>query len=127
MNDRQRIMVVDDDQDMLRLLNRTLELEGFDTVIVADGDSAVNLLDEIAPDLVILDTMIPGVDSFQVIEHMREHSDVPIIMLSTGHEVELLRKALSLGADDVIRKPFGMRSFLARIRAKLRRTRQKIS
>jgi len=127
MNDRQRIMVVDDDQDMQRLLNRTLELEGFDTVIVADGDSAVNLLDEIAPDLVILDTMIPGVDSFQVIEHMREHSDVPIIMLSTGHEVESLRKALSLGADDFIRKPFGMRSFLARIRAKLRRTRQKIS
>ncbi|MCK4274304.1 MAG: response regulator [Dehalococcoidales bacterium] len=127
MNDRQRIMVVDDDQDMQRLLNRTLELEGFDTVIVADGDSAVNLMDKIDPDLVILDTMTPGVDSFQVIEHMREHSDVPIIMLSTGHEVESLRKALSLGADDFIRKPFGMRSFIARIRAKLRRTRQKIT
>ena len=125
MNDRKRILVVDDDRDMQRLLNRTLDMEGFDTVIVADGDSAVNLLDKIKPDLVILDTMIPGLDSFQVIEHMREHSDVPIIMLSTGHEVELLRKALSLGADDFIRKPFGMRAFVARIRAKLRRSRQK--
>lgn len=127
MNDRQRIMVVDDDQDMLRLLNRTLELEGFDTVIVADGDSAVNLLDEIAPDLVILDTITPGLDNFQVLDHMREHSDVPIIMLTTEYEVESLRDALSHGADDFIRKPFGMRSFLARIRAKLRRTRQNIS
>lgn len=126
MNDRKRILVVDDDRDMQRLLSRTLDMEGFDTVIVADGDSAVNLLDKIEPDLVILDTMIPGLDSFQVIEHMREHSDVPIIMLSTGHEVELIRKALSLGADDFIRKPFGMRAFVARIRAKLRRSRQKI-
>ena len=127
MNDRQRIMVVDDDQDMQRLLNRTLELEGFDTVIVADGDSAVNLMDKIDPDLVILDTMTPGLDSFQILDHMREHSDVPIIMLTTEYKVESLRQALSHGADDFIRKPFGMRSFLARIRAKLRRTRQKIT
>ncbi|MCK4274083.1 MAG: response regulator, partial [Dehalococcoidales bacterium] len=76
MNNRQRIMVVDNDQDMLKLLNHTLEQEGFDTVIVADGDSAVNLMDKIDPDLVILDTMTPGLDSFQILDHMREHSDV---------------------------------------------------
>ena len=127
MNNRQRIMVVDNDQDMLKLLNHTLEQEGFDTVIVADGDSAVNLMDKIDPDLVILDTMTPGLDSFQILDHMREHSDVPIIMLTTEYKVESLRQALSHGADDFIRKPFGMRSFLARIRAKLRRTRQKIT
>ncbi len=114
-------MLVDDDQDMLKLLNHTLDREGFDTIIVADGDMAVDLLDKTEPDLVILDTMIPGLDSFQVIDHVREHSDVPIIMLTSEYEVGLLRKALSLGADDFIRKPFGMRSFVARIRAKLRR------
>lgn len=126
MNDRQRIMVVDDDQEMLKLLNRTLELEGYDTVIVADGDSAVNLLDEIAPDMVILDTMTPGLDNLQILDQMREHSDVPIIILTTEYDVESLRQALSHGADDFIRKPFGMRAFLARVHAKLRRARQKV-
>jgi len=125
MSDRQRILLVDDDQDMLRLLNRTLEIEGFDTVIVSDGDSAINLMDKIEPDLVILDTMMPRLDSFQILDQLREHSDVPIIMLTTEYEVQSLQKALSRGADDFIRKPFGMRTFIARIRAKLRRSRQK--
>ncbi len=124
MNDRQRIMVVDDDQEMLRLLNRTLELEGFDTIVVADGDSALKLLDEIEPDLVILDSMMPGLDSIQTLDLIREHSNVPIIMLDTEYDVESLRKALSHGADDYIRKPFGVRSLIARIRAKLRRSQQ---
>jgi len=126
MNDRQRILVIDDDQDMLRLLNRTLELEGFDTVIVADGDSAVDLLDKLDPDLIILDTIVPGLDSFQILNHMREHSNVPIIMLTSEYEVDTLRKAISLGADDFIRKPFSTRAFVARIRAKLRRSPQRI-
>jgi len=121
INERQRIMVVDDDQDTLRLLNRTLEMEGFDTVIVDDGDSALNLLDKVEPDLVILDTMSPGNESLEIIDHMREHSDVPIIIISSGYEIESLRKALAHGADDFIRKPFVTRSLIARIRAKLRR------
>ncbi len=124
MNERQRIMLVDNGQDMLKLLNHTLDMEGFDTVIVADGDSAVDMLDKISPDLVILDTTTPDNDNFQTLDHLRKHSDVPIIMLATAYETELLRKALSLGADDFIRKPFGMRAFVARIRAKLRRSKQ---
>jgi DNA-binding response OmpR family regulator len=123
MDDRQRIMVVDDDQEMLRLLNRTLELEGFDTIVVADGDSALTLLEKIDPDLVILDIMMPGLDGFKTLDLIREHSNVPIIMLSARHELELLQRALLLGADDYISKPFNIRSFIARIRAKLRRTR----
>jgi DNA-binding response OmpR family regulator len=126
MNNRQRILLVDNDRDMQKLLNHTLDMEGFDTVIVADGASAVDLLDKMEPDLVILDTTTPDNDSFQTLDHLREHSDVPIIMLTTEYETELLRKAISLGADDFIRKPFGMRSFVARIRAKLRRSRQTI-
>ncbi|MFH1646716.1 MAG: response regulator [Chloroflexota bacterium] len=127
VNSRQRIMVVDDDQDMLRLLNRTLELEGFDTIVVADSDTALTLLDKVAPDLVILDTMMPGTDCYRVLDLIRAHSEVPIIMLTTEYEVESLRAALARGADDYIRKPFGTRSFVARIRAKLRRTRPEIA
>jgi DNA-binding response OmpR family regulator len=122
MNEQQRIMVVDDDQEMLKLLNRTLELEGFDTVVVSDGDSALTLLEDIEPDLVILDIIMPGLDGFQTLDLIREHSSVPIIMLTAKHEVESLRKALLLGADDYISKPISTRSLIARIRAKLRRS-----
>jgi DNA-binding response OmpR family regulator len=122
MNNRQRIMVIDDDHDMQELLNHSLDMEGFDTVIVADGDSALSLMEKVAPDLIILDTTTPDKVSFQTLDDVREHSDVPIIMLTSAYEVELLRKAISLGADDFIRKPFSMRSLIARIRAKLRRS-----
>ncbi len=124
MNNRQRILLVDNDQDMQKLLNHTLDMEGFDTVIVADGDSAVDCLDRVEPDLIILDTTTPDNDSFQTLDQIREHSNVPIIMLTAAYETELLRKAISLGADDFIRKPFGMRTFVASIRAKLRRSKQ---
>jgi DNA-binding response OmpR family regulator len=107
------------------LLNHTLKPEGFDTVIVGDGDSALYLMDQINPDMVILDEMTPGDGSLQVVDHIREHSDVPIIMLTREYEMEALRLALSHGADDFVRKPFGAKSFVARVRAKIRRAGQK--
>ena len=122
ITERQRIMVVDNDQDMLSFLNSTLEEEGFDTVVVADVDSATNLLDTIKPDLVILDTASPEQDSLEMLDTLRKHSQVPIIILSTKYEAETMREVLSHGADDYIRIPFGIRPFIARIRAKLRRT-----
>jgi DNA-binding response OmpR family regulator len=124
MNLRQRIMVVDDDREMLKLLNRTLELEGFDTIVVADGDSALNLLEQTEPDLVILDIMMPGRDGFQTLDQIREHSNVPVIMLTARHEMEMLNRALLLGADDYVRKPFSTRALVARINAKIRRARK---
>lgn len=126
MKDQQRIMVVDDDHEMLKLLNRTLELEGFNTIVVDDGDSALTLLDKIDPDLVILDIAMPGLDGLQTLDLIREHSNVPVIMLSAMSEVTTLQRALSLGADDYIKKPFSTRLLIARIRAKLRRTRQEV-
>jgi len=126
MNDRQRIMVVDDDQEMLKLLNRTLELEGFDAIVVADGDSALAILEEIEPDLVILDIMMPGLDGFQTLDLIRERSNIPVIMLTARCEVNLLQKALALGADDYVSKPFSTRSLIARVEAKLRRARQEV-
>ena len=123
MDDRQRIMVVDDDQDMLSMLNRILELEGFDAVMAADGVSALDLLDQTRPDLVLLDIMMPEFDGFQTLELVREHSDIPVIILTAKHEVQSLQRALFLGADDYITKPFRTRTLVARIRAKLRRAR----
>ena len=114
-------MVVDDDQDMLRMLNRTLELEGYGVVIAADGSSALALLEDCRPDLVILDIMMPGRDGFQVLDVIRQRSNVPVIMLTARCEVTSLQKALVLGADDYVRKPFRTRELVARIRAKLRR------
>ena len=124
MNTRQRIMVVDNNQDMQQLLDITLTRDGFDTVIVADGDTALTLLAKVEPDLVILDSMAPEDEDFQELDRIREHSDVPIVMLAANYEMESLRRAFSLGADDYIRKPFERRAFLARIRAKMRRARE---
>jgi len=115
------IMVVDDEQAILRMLNRTLEPEGYGVILADSGSSALALLEECRPDLVILDIMMPGLDGFQVLDLIRQRSNIPVIMLTARGEVTTLRYALSLGADDYVRKPFGTRELLARIRAKLRR------
>jgi len=117
---KELVLVVDDDQEMLRLLNRTLELEGFGVATAADGNSALILLEELRPDLVILDIVMPELDGFQVLNLIRQHSDVPVIMLTGKVEVASLQLALGAGADDYVRKPFRPRELVARIRAKLR-------
>jgi len=115
------IMVVDDEQAILRMLSRTLEPEGYVVILADNGSSALALLEDCRPDLVILDIMMPGLDGFQVLNLMRQRSNIPIIMLTARGEVTTLRDALALGADDYVRKPFGREELLARIRAKLRR------
>ena len=121
MKKHTRIMVVDDEQTILRMLTRTLEPEGYDIITTDNGRSALELLDKHGPDLVILDIMMPGLNGFQVLDRIRQRSNVPIIMLTARVEVTTLRDALALGADDYVRKPFGRGELLARIRAKLRR------
>ena len=115
------IMVVDDDQDILKIINRTLELEGYSVSTASDGTAALALLEEHSPDLVILDVMMPDLDGFQVLELLRQRSNVPVIILTARREPMLLQKALVLGADDYINKPFRPLVLVARIRAKLRR------
>ena len=127
MKKKTHIMVVDDSREMLRIVGRVLELEGYDVSTAPDGNSALALLGECKPDLVILDIMMPGLNGFQVIDHIHRRSNVPIIMLTAKHEVTLLQKALVLGADDYIRKPFDAQVLVARVRAKLRRTTRAIS
>ena len=118
------IMVVDDDQELLKLLPNIFEPEGYRTVTAHDGSSALALLEEYKPDLIILDIIMPGLDGLQLLDLVRRRSEVPVIMLTGKCEVSYLRKALVSGADDYLRKPFSTVELLARIRAKLRRARQ---
>ena len=115
-------MVVDDEQTVLRLLKRTLELEGYGVIVADNGRSALDLLEEHRPDLVILDIKMPGLDGYQVLNLIRQRSNVPVIMLSARREVTAKRDTLVLGADDYICKPFHTGELVARIRAKLRRS-----
>ena len=121
MKKRPYIMVVDEEQAILSLLSRTLEPVGYGIIVADNGRSALDLLEEHRPDLVILDIMMPGLDGFQVLDLMRQRSDVPVIMLTARCEVTTLRDALVLGADDYVKKPFRTQVLVARIRAKLRR------
>lgn len=120
MKKRQRIMIVDDDGEILKMLGRTLELEGYDVSTAADGSSALTQMDKHQPDLVILDIMMPDMDGFQVLGLIRQRCNVPVIMLTARCEVTTLRDAIVLGADDYVRKPFRMRELTARVKAKLR-------
>ena len=122
MKKNPRIMVTDDEEEIRHLLKRILELEGYDVVLASDGNAALATMKECELDLIILDIMMPGLNGFQVIDLIRQHSDVPIIMLTGKCEVTSVSNALGLGADDYVRKPFRTRELLARIRSKLRRT-----
>jgi DNA-binding response OmpR family regulator len=121
MNEHQRIMVVDDDREMSGFLNSMLEREGYDTIITADADDAPRLLDSIEPDLVIMEIAPREEDSLEVLEIIRRKSGAPIIVLSVDIEAASLERAFSHGADDYIRMPFGIKSFMARVHARLRR------
>ena len=121
------ILAVDDEESMLKLLRVNLAVGGFKVVTASNGISALELLEEYKPDLAILDIMMPGLDGFQVLDLIRQRSTIPVIMLTArGGDINL-RDALVLGADDYMTKPFSILELTARIRAKLRRTRQRES
>ena len=121
MDEHPCIMVVDDEQAIRVLLERMLKPEGYEVILAADGSSALTMLEKHRPDLVILDINMPGLNGFQVLERIRQRSDVPVIMLTGKGEVTTIGSALSIGADDYVKKPFSTRELIARIRAKLRR------
>ena len=127
MKDRPLILVVDDEQDMLDLLKDLLWLEGFDVHGTRDSREAIALLEEWHPDLVLLDIVMSELDGFQVLDLIRERSNVPVVMVTGRCESPTLRKALSLGADDYVTKPFSAVELVARIKAKLRRAEQTAS
>jgi len=116
-----KVLVADDDRDLLELIGFALTQAGFLVVKAPDGPSAVRLFDAEAPDLAVLDINMPGASGFQVCEAIRARSRVPVMMLTVRNEEEDLVRALELGADDYLTKPFSPRTLLARIKALLRR------
>ncbi|MET0988956.1 MAG: response regulator transcription factor [Steroidobacteraceae bacterium] len=116
-----KILSADDDKDLLALIAFTLSQAGYLVVKASDGATAIRLFDAEAPDLVILDINMPGASGFQVCEAVRSKSRVPVMMLTVRGEEEDLVKALELGADDYLTKPFSPRTLLARVKALLRR------
>jgi len=122
MKDHPRILAIDDEQMVLTLVKRTLESEGYEVITSSDGSSVQNLIEEHNPALVLLDIMMPGLDGFQVLELIRQHSNIPVIMLSAIHDTDTKGDTLMLGADDYVTKPFRSGELVARIKAKLRRS-----
>ncbi len=117
-----RILVVDDEERMVRFIRLNLEHDGFRVSEAFKGSQAIDRLRSSLPDLVLLDVMLPDIDGFEVLKMVREVSNVPVIMLTAKGEEEDRVKGLELGADDYITKPFSPRELVSRVRAVLRRT-----
>ncbi|MGH7395420.1 MAG: response regulator transcription factor, partial [Candidatus Methylomirabilales bacterium] len=117
-----RILIVDDEPEMLRGLEDNLQFEGYQTVTAGDGKKGLALALSEAPDLILLDVMMPGMSGWDLCRELRQRGlDVPVIMLTArGEEVDRVL-GLELGADDYVTKPFSLRELMARIRAVLRR------
>lgn len=121
-NVRRRILVVDDEERMVRLIRLNLERDGFEVVEALNGREALEKLRDTTPDLVLLDVMMPDLDGFEVLQMIREISNVPVIMLTAKGEENDRVRGLELGADDYVVKPFSSRELVSRVRAVLRRT-----
>lgn len=122
MANKQRILIVDDDENIAELISLYLIKECFETHIVYDGEEALTAFGTFHPDLILLDLMLPGIDGYEVCREIRKSSQVPIIMLSAKGEVFDKVLGLELGADDYIMKPFDSKEMVARVKAVLRRS-----
>lgn len=126
MVSKQKILIVDDDNNIAELISLYLIKECFETRICNDGESAINTYDTFNPDLILLDLMLPGIDGYQVCREIRTRSMVPIIMLSAKGEVFDKVLGLEMGADDYMEKPFDSKELVARVKAVLRRSKAQV-
>ncbi len=118
---KQKILIVDDDENIAELISLYMTKECFETMMVHDGESALSAIETFEPDLMLLDIMLPGMDGYQVCREVRNSRNLPIIMLSAKGEVFDKVLGLELGADDYIEKPFDSKELVARVKAVLRR------
>lgn len=121
MVSKQKILIVDDDNNIAELISLYLTKECFETMIVNDGESVMPVMESFSPNLILLDIMLPGMDGYQVCREIRATYSLPIIMLSAKGEVFDKVLGLELGADDYIEKPFDSKELVARVKAVLRR------
>ncbi len=115
------VLVVDDEPQMVGIVAYALETQGFDVVTAYDGEQALQKIETAHPDLVVLDVMLPNLDGYQVYRRVREHTTIPVILLTAKKEDEDVIQGLELGADDYITKPFNPREVALRSQAVLRR------
>lgn len=121
---KQKILIVDDDENIAELISLYLTKECFETETAPDGETALKLHESFAPDLILLDLMLPGIDGYEVCRRIRANKATPIIMLSAKGEVFDKVLGLELGADDYMEKPFDTKELVARVKAVLRRYKQ---
>jgi two-component system KDP operon response regulator KdpE len=122
MNEHRRILVVDDESQITRVLRTSLSSQGYDIRVANDGETALEIMKDWTPDLVITDLSMPNMDGLELCRRLRLSSKIPIIVLSVRGEEKTKVQALDAGADDYVTKPFGIEELLARVRANLRRT-----
>jgi two-component system KDP operon response regulator KdpE len=120
--DRRRILVVDDEERMVRFIRMNLEHDGFQVGEAFNGKQAIQKIRDFTPDVILLDVMMPDIDGFEALETIRDFSNVPVIMLTAKGEEDDRVRGLEGGADDYITKPFSPRELVSRIKAVLRRT-----
>ncbi len=120
--ENKKILIVDDDENICELLRLYLEKDGFETVVANDGEQALDFVQRYAPDLILLDIMLPRLDGWQVCREIRKTLNTPIIMLTAKGETFDKILGLELGADDYVSKPFDTKEVIARIKAVLRRS-----
>src|SRR5580693_7177648 len=121
MNEHRRILVVDDEPQITRVLRTSLSSQGYDIRVANDGETALEIMKDWTPDLVITDLSMPNMDGLELCRRLRLSSKIPIIVLSVKGEERSKVQALDAGADDYVTKPFGIEKLLARVRANLRR------
>lgn len=121
MLEKQKILIVDDDENIAELISLYLTKECFDTMTASDGEAALTAVKTYMPDLILLDIMLPGIDGYEVLRELRKSSSLPVIMLSAKGETFDKVLGLELGADDYIMKPFDSKEMVARVKAVLRR------
>src|SRR4030043_143809 len=117
-----KVLIVEDDANLLETLKYNLRKEGYDVVTASDGEKAIEVARKEKPDLIILDIMLPKISGFEVCRILRKEMPVPILMLTAKADETDKIVGLEIGADDYMTKPFSMRELLARVRAMLRRT-----
>jgi len=122
MSDPRRILVVDDEPQITRVLRTSLSSQGYDIRVANDGETALEIMKDWIPDLVITDLAMPNLDGLELCRKLRPSTQIPIIVLSVRGEERTKVQALDAGADDYVTKPFGIEELLARVRASLRRT-----